>query len=76
MDTSSKKRAFFFKCTSPRQIQMEITALGKIQSIRRPLHAISIFGKIRKNMPAIEIWLFVSFNVSQSATAIKSYKGK
>ena len=58
-------------------MQMEITALGKIQSIRRRLlHAISISGKIRKNMPAIEIWLLVSFKVSQSATAIKSYKGK
>ena len=56
---------------------MEITALGKIQTIRRLLHAVSIFGKIKKkNMPAIEMWLFVSFNLSQSATAIKSYKGK
>lgn len=27
-------------------------------------------------MPAIEMWLFVSFNLSQSATAIKLYKGK
>lgn len=55
---------------------MEITALGKIQTIRRLLRAVSIFGKIKKNMPAIEMWLFVSFNLSQSATAIKSYKGK
>lgn len=55
---------------------MEITALGKIQNIRRRMHhAVSIFRRVG-NMPAIEIWLFASFNLSQPAIAIMLLKGK
>lgn len=54
---------------------MEITALGKIQNIRRRMHhAVSIFRRVG-NMPAIEIWLF-AFNLSQPAIAIMLLKGK
>ena len=75
MDTLSKKRAFFLMYNSTTDTNGNHCPWQDSNHQKTASCCKYIWKDKKKNMPAIEMWLFVSFNLSQSATAIKSYKG-